>query len=474
MSLMRLTSVVRIFRTGYHAKKPRFPMHKATISAGRAAAALIVLTLTAYPARGQNAAVSPSSILSTVVPSQGNPSFLYGRVVTDGGETYEGRLRWGPDEEAFWGNYFNGTKSINPWVDYLSPEQLSLKRPPIEIFGLKISRGERQMEVGRPFMARFGDIARIEASGDGLLFPDVRVTLKSGTVHDLDRLSAGDFDDGVRVWDRTRGVVDLESGQIRTIEFFSTARLDDVPARLQGTVRTPEGEFAGFLQWNRKDAVGRDQLVGQSADGRVALRFDTIQSIARHSPTSSLVTLIDGSEMVLSGTRKVGQGNLGVYVDDLRYGRVLVSWEAFERVDLGGSGGGPSYHDFPPGRPLTGSVSTRSGRRLAGRVVFDLDESESTETLDAPSHGVNYTLPFGLIASVSPLGGNLHGVPHASVVLHSGEELLLERAGDLGDANAGLLIFVKGRESPVYVPWADVTRLDLNRPPAMYPPVGRR
>jgi hypothetical protein len=27
-----------------------------------------------------------------------------------------------------------------------------------------------------------------------------------------------------------------------------------------------------------------------------------------------------------------------------------------------------------------------------------LDESETTETLDAPSQGVDYTIPFGLIA----------------------------------------------------------------------------
>jgi hypothetical protein len=41
-----------------------------------------------------------------------------------------------------------------------------------------------------------------------------------------------------------------------------------------------------------------------------------------------------------------------------------------------------------------------AGRRLAGRLVYDLDESEVTETLDAPSQGVNYTIPFGLIASI--------------------------------------------------------------------------
>ena len=48
------------------------------------------------------------------------------------------------------------------------------------------------------------------------------------------------------------------------------------------------------------------------------------------------------------------------------------------------------------------------------------------------------------------------------MTLHGGEELQLERAGDLGDENLGLLIFVTGRKRPEYVPWTDVERIDLD------------
>jgi hypothetical protein len=153
---------------------------------------------------------------------------------------------------------------------------------------------------------------------------------------------------------------------------------------------------------------------------------------------------------------------------------VLVSWNAFERVDFSPGGSGPVYDDFPPGHPLTGSVTTGAGRRLAGRLVFDLDESETTETLDAPSRGVDYTIPFGLIASLVPPERDEHGDRRARVVLHSGEELRLEPTGDLGDGNAGMLVFVDDRERPEYVPWSDVERIDFDRPPAMYPPLGGR
>jgi hypothetical protein len=243
-------------------------------------------------------------------------------------------------------------------------------------------------------------------------------------------------------------------------------------------VRTRQGDFTGFVQWDRQDCVGTDTLDGRTAGGEdLALRFDTIRSIVRHSSDSSLVTLRDGREIVLSGTREAGRDSRGVYVDDRRYGRVLVAWGAFERLDFSpGGGSGPAYGDFPPGSPLTGGVTTRAGRRLAGRLVYDLDESETTETLDASAEGVNYTIPFGLVASIALPGGDggggRRGDQRAMVTLHDGEELQLERDGDLGESNGGMLIFVEGQERPEYVPWADVEQVELDRPPAMVPPLG--
>lgn len=376
--------------------------------------------------------------------------FLYGRITTVDGAVYEGRLRWGDQEEAFWGHYFNGTKDQNTWAAYVPSERLPKERRPIGVFGFEIAQREREADLTRPFMVRFGDITRIEAG-----VADVRVTLKSGTVFVLDRLEAGDIDDNVRVWDERRGVVDLDSLRIRTIEFRPPTQPIAGPYPLHGTARTQQGDFTGFLQWNREASVGSDTLDGYTAEGPRSLRFDAITSIARHGDDGSRVTLTDGREIVLSESRDVGRGNRGIYVEDPRYGRVLVSWEAFERVDFSPGGSGPAYRDFPPGSRLTGSVTTRSGRRLAGRLVFDLDESETVETLDAPIRGVDYTIPFGLISSILPSG---------RVGLHDGEELRLERSGDLGEDNAGMLIFVDGRRNPEYVPWGDVERVDLDRP----------
>ncbi len=456
--------------------------------AGWAFATVLVLLAVAAGYRALNQDVRPTAATSpaitpptTQAAEEAHPAaeiyqgFLYGRITTVDGAIYEGRLRWGSegDQEAFWGDYFNGSKHENPWLAQVPPERLPKERRPIEIFGVEIAHRERPIDGVRLFMVRFGEIARIEARGD-----QVRVTLKSGTVFDLDRLEASDFDDGVRVWDGRRGVIDLDSLRIRTIELLPTPPPGAAPDRLHGTVRTRQGDFTGFVQWDREECVGSDELDGHTADEKLSLRFDTIRSIARRSRDSSLVTLLDGREIVLSGTAEVGHGNRGIYVDDRRYGRVLISWDAFERLDFSPGGSGPAYGNFPPGHPLTGSVTTRAGRRLAGRLVYDLDESETTETLDAPSQGVDYTIPFGLIASIGPPGREERGAQRARVtlrlILHGGEELQLERTGDLGEGNAGLLIFVDGRQRPEYVPWTDVEQVDFDRPPAMYPPLGER
>jgi hypothetical protein len=452
-------------------------MRAAAISATAFVMLLAAVLVGTHPGvEGKVEAPAPVAPPSPPAPVEhAGEGFLFGRVTTEEGITYMGRLRFGRDEEAFWGDYFNGFKAQNPWAAQPPVAGLMQERRSFAIFGFEIPLGTHRVDIGRPFMARLGDIARMDERGR-----DLRVTLKSGTVFNLAWGAANDFDDGVRVWDDKRGVVDLASWaggipppshvRIRTIELLPTAPLRGVPARLHGTVRTRHGDFTGFIQWNRQSGVSTDELAGRTADGPVSLRFDTIRSIVRRTGDSALVTLLEGRELELSGTREVGEGSRGIYVDDRRYGRVLVSWGAFERLDIIAAGdSGPSYNDFPQGRPLTGTVTTRAGQRLTGRLVYDLDESETTETLDAPTDGVDYTILFGLVASVAPARAEDPSPPRASVTLQSGETLQLERAGDLGAGNAGMLIFVEGRERPDYVPWSEIARIDFDRPPAMYP-----
>jgi hypothetical protein len=104
---------------------------------------------------------TPPAAAETHPAAETHQGFLYGRITTVDGATYEGRLRWGKkgDQEAFWGDYFNGFKPENPWLAHVPPERLKERRP-IEILGITIAhRGAIEacrLEAREPAGARFG------------------------------------------------------------------------------------------------------------------------------------------------------------------------------------------------------------------------------------------------------------------------------------------------------------------------------
>jgi hypothetical protein len=403
---------------------------------------------------------------ATAVPSAmaaSTDGFLYGRITTRDGNTYQGRLRWA-EEEAFWGDYFNSSKKDNPWVSLAPHREREGRRRTIEIFGVEIGAigGWHDGHATRQFVARFGDIAKIEPGRSDR----VLVTLKSGTAFELDG-GSNDVGATVRVWDGSLGVVEVDWRRIEAIELMPTPPLGAAPQRLHGTVQTRVGDFTGFVQWDQDECLGSDVLDGETRDGDMKIPMGNIRAIEKRSSSSSRVYLRDGRDVTLSGTNDVDRSNRGIFVDDPRYGRVLVSWEAFERVDFSDGGSGPGYADYPAGAALSGTVTAADGRRLTGRLVYDLDESETTEMLDGEWRDIDYSIPFALVAAVVPRG------EASRVVLRSGEELVLEGTADVSPDNAGVLIFEGSKESPTYVPWRDVDRVDFDAPAASRPPVRR-
>ncbi len=430
-------------------------MTRVTWSVGALAVAFVLVAVSAVDRARQPDIEPVAAVAGDTHSFATHSSLLHGRVVTTDGETYEGKLRWGGVEEALWGNYFNGFKAENRWAPYVPNEVLPSEQGSIELVGFELASWEFPADLRRPFMVRFGDITRIDASPR-----TVTVMLKNGTEVELDRFSADDLADGVRVWDESRGVVDIGEWTIKSIELTEADGSGEAPSLLYGTVHTAQGSFTGLVRWDREQAFGSDELRGQATEGEMGIRFEDIRAIERDSDTGARVALQDGREIELTGTRHVTHENRGIYIDDERYGRVLVSWDAFQRVEFSQGATSPAYDDFPPGQPLYGVVTTRSGRTLEGRLVYDLDESETTATLDAPAEGVDYTIPFGHVQAVLLPDGPDADV---TVLLHNGEELRLKASGDLADTNAGLLVFEGGAEPTAYVSWADVARIDFDQ-----------
>lgn len=381
----------------------------------------------------------------------GTQGFIYGRVTAQSGTVYEGRLRWNGDEEAFWGDFFNASKAKRPYEDEVPGRVLREEREPIRIFGIRI--GSRSWSSsGRTLVARFGDIRRIEIHrGD-----EATLVMKSGMEVEIGG-GSNDVDGKIYVWDKELGEVKLDWDRLQTIEFLpAPANLQVTDHRLHGKVKTEIGDFEGYVQWDQEECLSSDKLDGDGPDGDMSIDMGNIRSIERRSRRASQVTLWGGRDFELDGTNDVNDENRGIYVEDARYGRVLIPWSAFERVDFSEAGSsGPSYDDFKPSEPLRGTVTDAGGKRYSGRIVYDIDESETWEILNGEWRDVEYSIPFALVRAVEPRDDE-----SSRVILKSGEELVLEDAADVDGDNSGVLVIpIEGK--PIYVEWDDVKRIDF-------------
>ncbi|MDA8019234.1 MAG: hypothetical protein MPN21_17475 [Thermoanaerobaculia bacterium] len=379
----------------------------------------------------------------------GTEGFLYGEVETRSGNTYKGRLRWG-DEEAFWGDFFNSSKDERPWAEE-APRRFRGRREAIEIFGVEIGSRWEDWDGGRQFIAPFGAIEELRIRGRGELTARMKGDFEI-------RLDGGSNDIGakVHVWDGSLGEIALEWREIERIRFLPAPDDLDVGnvTRLYGTLHAHDGRiFKGWIQWDQDECLSTDELDGETRDGDVEIEMGRIRSIERRSRWGSNVVLRDGRSMVLEGTNDVDDDNRGIYVEDPKWGRVLVKWDAFDRLDFESpQSSGPAYGDYPPGKPLRGTVETRGGDKLSGRIVFDLDESESWEYLNGDYRDVEYSIPFYKIESIKPRGSRA-----SLVTLRNGEEIELDDSADVDDGNDGIAIVSSGDTD--YIRWRDVEEI---------------
>ena len=121
---------------------------------------------------------------------------IYGKVHTESGTLYEGRLRWNRGgEEAFWGDHFNGSKDERPYVDAV-PRKDRRRTDYITIFGSRI--GLRFSLGSRWAVVRFGDIKKIDVGrGDHAV-----LHMKDGSELELDG-GSNDLGATINVWDGT-------------------------------------------------------------------------------------------------------------------------------------------------------------------------------------------------------------------------------------------------------------------------------
>lgn len=368
--------------------------------------------------------------------------YIYGRVLTSSGESYEGQIRWGT-EESFWDDMFNADKASNDNLDYVSRHDLSHVRSRHwggNLFGIG------DTDLTHLLAVRFGDLKRIEVRGSERAIAEFR----NGEEMEL---HGGSNDIGARITvvDARRGKQDIRWSRIRSIEFKDTpSRLEDkLGEPLYGTVRAGRYDYTGRIQWDSDECLSIDTLDGDTPDGRAHVAFSDIASIRKYR-AGSLVRLKSGEEVYLTGTNDVNHENRGVVVIVDGMGSAKIGWNDFESVTFQRApDSGPSYADFGKGRHLAGRVQARDGRH-DGRIIFDLDEASDFELLQGNNGATEFLIPFRDIARIRP-----DGPGGATVDLRMGMSVQLDDSQDVTRKNDGLLVFENDRE-PTYIDWRDV------------------
>ena len=393
------------------------------------------------------------SCVAVIATAADQPSsgFIYGKVKTRVGKTYTGVIRWG-NEEAFWDDHFNANKKDLPYLKYHEDGEGDRRSHGLEIFGRRLL-----VDLGvdsRLLTLRFGDLRSLRVEGSD----EATLVLKNGTEIEVEG-GSNDLGATLHVHDDSVGDIEIPWRKLDLVEFLPTPEsVKPEGRRLWGTVATEDGEFSGYIQWDKQECLSIDRLDGESEDGDMSIEMGRIKSIERRGRRGARLTLRDGRSLELEDTNDVDSSNRGIMVEDERFGRVVVPWGSFEKLNLrDDKGSGHGYADFPACAPLFGTVTDDEGVKHSGRIVFDLDEEEGCEVLNGSHEDIEYNIPFDMIASIAPRGDD-----EAVVTLRGGAELTLEDSQDVSDRNDGVLVFANKARRPVYVRWDDIRRIDLD------------
>lgn len=393
--------------------------------------------------------------------------FIYGKVYTIDDKVYEGPIRWGK-EEVYWTDIFNAGKERNQNLRYLSSrdrDKLDDRQNTWDnwnngnwyrwfgSWGDK--RNDYDNDYEHQFACQFGEIKTIIPSGRKY----VDLEMQNGDKVSLKGEGYNDVGEEIRIMDPEMGDLDMDWGRIRKIEFMKTPKTlsNRFGKPLYGKVEAFGETFTGYIQWDHDERLSTDKLDGDADDGNISLEFSKIVSIERRGGRS-IVKLKSGRELTMDGSNDVDNGNRGVIIMNKDMIAVDVPWREFDKVTFSEPAGSlASYDQFATQKPLSGSVVTKDGKSLTGKIVFDLDEESTYELLQGKQGDFEVITPFRDIKRVEPISDY-----RCRIELKSGKNITLEDAQDVNERNQGVLVFANAKSDPVYVLWEDVKSIDFN------------
>lgn len=381
--------------------------------------------------------------------------FIYGKITTIDGDTYQGQMRWGDRGEGFWTDHFNGNKEDNENYRYLSRrdrEDLRDKQRDRNGWNsFSISWGREEWETTHEFRTEFGNISKIEINRRSV----AELTLRNGEKVYVED-GSDDFGTTITILDEELGSTKLKWSRIEEVEFMPTpSRLKNrIGDALYGTVEYYGGSITGFIQWDHDERYTTNVLDGDTRDGDMKIEFENIKSIERDRSGSTVITN-SGRELYLRGSNDVNSSNNGIIVNT-EFGRVDISWREFKKAEFTKApNSGKPYSAFEV-KKLNGTVTTTSGKTLSGDLIFDLDEAYNFEMLQGSDHNIDYFIPFSSIKSFAP-----RNYDNATIILKNGTELLLGEGRDVSEQNDGVLVF-SGNGDPEFIQYENIKTITFN------------
>lgn len=387
-------------------------------------------------------------------------SFIYGKVTTIDNKVYEGPIRWGK-EEVYWVDLFNAGKERNENLRYLSSREREALDDRQNNWGewngsywkkwINYESDDRyNNDYTHQFACQFGEIKSLMPSGRKY----VDIEMQNGDKYTLKGEGYNDVGTEIRIMDPEMGEMDMSWSRISKIEFMKTPKSlkEKFGKPLYGTVEAFGEKFTGYIQWDHDERLSTDKLDGDAEDGNVSIEMGKIQSIERKG-SRSFVVLKSGRELRMDGSNDVSSGHRGVIIMNKELVAVDVPWNEFDKVTFSEPPAGalPGYEYFSKQHTLTGTVITRDGQTLNGKIVFDLDEEYDYELLQGKRGDYEYVVPFRNVGKLTPFSEY-----RCELELKNGQKLTLDDAQDVNDRNQGVLVFASAKADPTYVPWEDV------------------
>ncbi|HWA34805.1 MAG TPA: hypothetical protein VG737_11770 [Cyclobacteriaceae bacterium] len=390
--------------------------------------------------------------------------FIYGKVFTSDGRSYEGPLRWGK-EEVYWIDVFNGSKDGNENLRHLTHEQRDRLDDQLHWsrrhYGSSSNwrwiswNDDDSNEFTHQFSCQFGEMKSIRRVGRNL----VEVELQGGLKVDVKGEGYNDIGSEIKVLDQEIGEMQIDWRDIDKIEFKATpAKLSQKFGQpLYGTVEAYSKSFTGYIQWDHDERLSTDRLDGDAEDGKVHILFEKIKTLER-SMNHTNATLKSGRQLDLRGSNDVNSENRGIIITTESGAIVDVPWEEFKRVNFTDAPSKPlkRYDDFKTQKEISATVTTADGKSISGKIILDLDEAYDFELYQGKEADVEFAIPLRNVKKIT-----IKTRDKVMVDLKNGESLSLAESQDVGELNQGVLVF-GGKDEPKYIAWEDVSTILFN------------